>query len=141
MLPFHSKHFPLESLYRSNIFFFTIEPILAKAVTTVFDLFWPVMKGKHFQNDSSNGSHWGEQLMWKCRKHLEGWKGANMFFVKRPFVGILPFKNICNALQGFKYLQPLCACPYYLCCHFLDSLPESCLSVSPMEAQNSPLRS
>ena len=50
MLPFHSKHFfPLESLYRSNIFFFTIEPILAKAVTAVFDLFWPVMKSQHFE--------------------------------------------------------------------------------------------
>jgi hypothetical protein len=30
--------------------FFTIEPILAKAVTTVSDLFWPVMKGKLFKN-------------------------------------------------------------------------------------------
>lgn len=60
MLPFCSEHFPLESLCRSNIHFLAIEPILAKAGTTLYDLFWPVMKGKHFENDSTNGSHQGE---------------------------------------------------------------------------------
>jgi hypothetical protein len=60
MLPFCSEHFPLESLCRSNIHFLAIEPILAKAGSTFYDLFWPVMKGKHFENDSTNGSHQGE---------------------------------------------------------------------------------